>query len=120
MLGVIGAILGFHILARLFVWAFWLQIEIGDIFFDIQKWDEGNKMMYGLLGTLIGIFLLVIIPLSIFDGKKDDYSKHTCDYCGGKIKIGTGKHWKEDVGCRCACDVCLPTVVWETSGKVKR
>jgi hypothetical protein len=90
------------ILAGLWVW---------DLFgfFSLEKVLDGVKAGYLALGWLV--WLPFVLSLTgIFDSNNGEYGKHSCDFCGGKIKIGKGKHWPYKDGCKCACEKCLPTV----------
>lgn len=73
----------------------------GELSISLISWGFA---MWLLLGGIAGVG-------GAFD-ESEGYSTHTCDFCGGKIKIGTGRHWPKQKAdnCTCACDKCLPTV----------
>ncbi len=78
-------------------------------FYSLEQVLYGIKVIYFTFGLVIWL-PLILVPTGVFDdGNKED-GKHSCDFCGKKMKIAEGKHWLKKDGCVCACDICLPTV----------
>ena len=75
---------------------------------EVWYWVKGGYLAFGWVVWLP--FLLA--PTGIFDEKEKDeeYTTHTCDICGDKMKKGEGKHWRVKDRCQCVCETCLPTI----------
>ena len=110
---IVGGLVAPFVAGYVILFLLWLffHVDLPAIQFFFGKID--NELM--VIFALFQLLSLVGSIGCVFDNDKDNsYSKHSCDICGNKIKIGTGKHWPQtDGSCKCACEKCLPTVVEE-------